>query len=283
MYGLSFAKLSNGKDKTPVFKSGLFKKAIQKLFDNKDISPELLKEEPVQQLIQEHARIFTEAIKPALQDAVIPKVMAQHLEKDVFVFSGFKSYQSLKEASTLLRDESGQIKSFDKFFKDIERIDESYNKNYLKAEYIFATQSSQMAAKWKEYEKEGDRYNLQYRTANDDQVRASHRVLHNTTLPPSDPFWNNYYPPNGWRCRCTVVQVRKAKYPESDSKTAIEQGKEATNEPNKKGKNSAEMFRFNPGKQEVIFPPHHPYYKLKEKEASDVRKIIDEVYGKRPD
>ena len=50
----------------------------------------------------------------------------------------------------------------------------------------------------------------------DDRVREDHAILHGTTLPPSDPFWSLYLPPNGWNCRCTAVQVRKGKYPQSD-------------------------------------------------------------------
>lgn len=79
------------------------------------------------------------------------------------------------------------------------------------------------------------------------------------TLPPSDKFWDNYMPPNGWNCRCTVVQVRKGKYPESDSDMAIEAGERATTHIGKDGSNKAKIFRFNPGKQQKIFPPKHPY------------------------
>lgn len=31
-----------------------------------------------------------------------------------------------------------------------------------------------------------------------------------------DPFGDEYFPPNGWNCRCTVVQVLKEKYPATD-------------------------------------------------------------------
>lgn len=57
-----------------------------------------------------------------------------------------------------------------------------------------------MAAKWEKFEEDGDRYNLQYRTAGDDKVRPEHAALNGVTLPMSDPFWESYYPPNGWNC-----------------------------------------------------------------------------------
>lgn len=145
-----------------------------------------------------------------------------------------------------------------------------------------------MAAKWKDFEADGDRYNLQYRTANDGKVRPEHAALHNVTLPADDPFWNEFFPPNGWRCRCTVVQVRKGKYPESDSATAIQQGREATYQAGKNGVNRAAIFRFNPGKQQVIFPPHHPYYQVSQLEQKkvcealtkeQVKVIVQEIPG----
>lgn len=110
-----------------------------------------------------------------------------------------------------------------------------------------------MAARWHDIEKDGDRYDLQYRTANDGKVREEHALLHNTTLPVSDPFWDKYYPPNGWNCRCTVLQVRKGKYPTSDPAMAMLRGDNCTDSVKQ------QMFRYNPGKTMELFPPKHPY------------------------
>ena len=52
-----------------------------------------------------------------------------------------------------------------------------------------------MAAKWEEFMEDGDRYNLQYRTANDGKVRPEHATMHGITLPPSDPFWEEFTHP----------------------------------------------------------------------------------------
>lgn len=204
---------------------------------------------------------LTDSINNVLQDGIskglthtIPDVMRRNLAENVYIFSGAKTNVELKELSRLLSNPDGTVKPFNKFWQETQGIHSEYNKNYLEAEYIYATQSAQMASKWNDIEQDGDRYNLQYRTANDDRVRDTHVPLHDITLPPSDPFWNEYYPPNGWRCRCTAVQVRKSKYPESNSEQAQSSGAAATD-----GKNN--IFRFNAGKQQVIFPEHHPYLK----------------------
>ena len=116
-----------------------------------------------------------------------------------------------------------------------------------------------MAAKWKDFEAKKDRYHLQYRTAADDRVREEHAALHGITLPPDDPFWTSYFPPNSWGCRCTAVQVNKGKYPLSDSKEAVRMGEKATTRLDRFGNNKAAIFRFNPGIDEKLFPPKHPY------------------------
>lgn len=117
-----------------------------------------------------------------------------------------------------------------------------------------------MAAKWQDVKGGGDSYNLQYRTAGDNRVREEHAALNGTTLPADDPFWRSYYPPNGWMCRCNVVEVRKEKFPESDSKEAIRRGDAATDKRDRFGNNKGAIFRFNPGAQERIFPEKHPYF-----------------------
>ena len=87
-------------------------------------------------------------------------------------------------------------------------------------------------------------------------MREEHRALHGITLPPSDPFWDTHYPPNGWNCRCRVVQVRKSKNaptPQSEVQTRV-----AENERNQRNR-KADMFRFNSGKQRKTLPDYNPY------------------------
>lgn len=110
-----------------------------------------------------------------------------------------------------------------------------------------------MAARWEDFADDGDGYLLQYRTAGDDKVRPEHAALNGVTLPKSDSFWDSYYPPNGWNCRCTVVEVLASKYPTTDHNEAMQRGEKALS------KDSKGMFRFNPGKQERTFPAYNPY------------------------
>ena len=152
-----------------------------------------------------------------------------------------KTHAQLAEASKLLLTNEGKIKSFSAFAKDTESIKANYNQKYLEAEYQFAVSSSQSAGNWANISSD---YDLQYRTAGDDWVRDSHDQLRDTTLLKDDPFWISYYPPNGWRCRCTAVQVRKGKYETSDSVKATREGEKATSQIGKDGKKQIGDFSF---------------------------------------
>ena len=203
--------------------------------------------------------------------------MARALDENIFLFSGFKTYHEMNDASRLLKDEDGGFKSFDRFLQDVQAIDATYNQNWLYAEYNFATASTQMAARWADIERDGDEYDLQYRTALDGLVRPEHAALEGITLPLSDKFWNEYYPPNGWNCRCTAVQVLKDKYPTSDSDQACAAGERATTQIGKNGENKAAMFRFNPGKAEKVFPPKHPYFKAPAEAKKAIKSATDSL------
>lgn len=237
----------------PGFSEDVWKRLVEHIFVAKEFTPDMLSAPEVRSAIDETCRILTHGVDSAIKRQV-PQELIDHLHNDTFLFSGFKTYHTAREISAMLLDpETGSFKNFDKFFNEVRSIDERYNHAYLQAEYNFAVQSTQMAVKWHDFEQDGDRYLLQYRTANDGNVRPEHQALHNTTLPIGDPFWNDYTPPLGWNCRCTVVQVRRDKYPESDSATAIRAGEAATAKPKQR------IFRFNPGKTERVFPPKHPY------------------------
>ncbi len=181
------------------------------------------------------------------------EAMRKRLHRSDFIFSGIKTFHELNEAFPSLVDENGERKSFERFLNDVRSIDQTYNANYLRAEYNFVTASAEMAARWEGFMQDGDRYNLQYRTQKDDKVRPEHAALDGVTLPPSDPFWSEFYPPNGWNCRCTVVQVRKSKYPATSHAEAMRLGDEALQ------RDSKGIFRFNPGIEQKTVPDYNPY------------------------
>lgn len=220
-------------------------------------------------MIKETAKVFELGISHD-----VPEEMKEYLKKDAFIFSGLKTNAQLQEARSLLRDENGHIRPYYLFEKDILKLNEKYNLNYLDAEYQFAQSSSQSAANWANLS-DSDRYNLQYRTAGDEKVRESHVGLNGTTLPKSSAFWISYYPPNGWRCRCIAVLVLASKYPASDVDKATAAAEKATTHIGKNGKNKLEMFRFNPGMQEKIFPPNNSYTKVIG--AKETKKIVSKV------
>lgn len=232
--------------------------AFKKLHKKAKYKPEDLESEA------EYKAIIDETYKvlvSGIEDNDISKGLKQNLESDVYRFSQLKTHAQLFEAAGLLTDDKKQIKSFTQFSKDVLQLKKDYNETYLEAEYEFAVGSSLMAEQWENYS-DSDRYYLQYRTANDDRVRDSHKALHNITLPKTDPFWSLYFAPNGWRCRCNVVQVLASGNTKSDSTKAIEAGEIATTKLNKKGSNPLAIFRFNPGEKGVVFPPKHPYNKI---------------------
>lgn len=240
-------------------------KAFKQLHTKGSYKPQdLAKTAEYKNLISGTSDIFNTAIT----DNDIPEAMAKSLKEDVFVFSGLKTHAQLAEASKLLLTPEGKVKSFSAFSNDVKSIKENYNQSYLDAEYQFAVSSAQSAGNWAALTAD---YDLQYRTAEDDRVRDSHEKL-KVTLPQDDAFWLSYYPPNGWRCRCTAVQVRKGKFDLGDSKKAIAAGELATTKLDKNGQNKLAIFRFNPGLQKVVFPPSHPYAKVAG--AKEVKAVI---------
>ena len=247
-------------------------KAFKRLHEKGSYTPEDLQKEKVyKDLINQTFDAFNFAIV----DNDMPEVMRNALQDNARLFGGLKTHAQLFEASKLLLDEKGNLKPFNQLSNEFDKLNVTYNKNYLEAEYEFAVGSSQMAAKWEEFG-DNDRYELQYRTAGDNRVRAEHDALNGITLPKSDPFWLYYMPLNGWKCRCNAVEVLKDKFPTSDSEKAIAAGEKATSQIGKDGKNRLEIFRFNPGAQKVVFPPAHPYRKVVG--AKTVEKVLENTF-----
>ena len=217
--------------------------------DGTSLRIDILGKDEVQGFIQEHANV----LGSSLGTADMSELMRSRLEESNYIFSGIKAFHELNEAFPSLLDEEGKRKPFERFLNDVQSIDETYNKHYLNAEYNFAQASAEMAGKWERFTEDGDDYLLQYRTANDSKVRPEHAELHGVTLPMGDSFWDEYYPPNGWNCRCTVVQVLKSKHEQTPHAEAMQRAEQALR------KDTKGMFHFNSGKTGKSFPDHNPY------------------------
>ena len=121
------------------------------------------------------------------------------------------------------------------------------HRRYAEAEYNLITAGTQMAQKWGDIT---DRANvlpwLQYDAINDDRTRDDHRMLDGVTLPVTDQFWNQWLPPNGWNCRCTVRQLAQAERVEAP---ALPNDTE-----------TPPYLRHNPGMSGIIFGERHGYF-----------------------
>lgn len=79
-------------------------------------------------------------------------------------------------------------------------------------ETIFRTniQSAYSAGHWQSIEKnKASMPYLMYDAVDDDRTRISHEKHDGVLLKVGHAFWNVFYPPNGYNCRCSVIQLDK--------------------------------------------------------------------------
>lgn len=193
----------------------------------------------------------------------------QQLQQNIYQFSAAKTYQQLKNFNTLLVDENGKERSFSSFKTLVLEQHKTYNVNYLQAEYQTAKAAAQMARKWQGFQRNRERFPyLKYKTVGDNHVRDEHARLQNFTAHIDNKIWDKIYPPNGWRCRCFIVQTN-----------------EASDEPTPDTSFIDPEFSVNVGKTGVIFAPDHPYFVMPKKDENSYKKAFESFklispYGK---
>lgn len=69
-------------------------------------------------------------------------------------------------------------------------------------------QSAYAAGQWDDIVAQSDLAPyLLYDAVDDHRTRPEHAAWDGIVLPITDPWWKTHYPPNGWNCRCTVIQL----------------------------------------------------------------------------
>jgi SPP1 gp7 family putative phage head morphogenesis protein len=167
------------------------------------------------------------------------RLLIQEYQRNIYIFAAAKVFNLVDEVLSNMITKENVYKSFN-----------LYNEDYLNAEYVTTGLLGASAFKWIfDYELNKDSYkNLEYVTMRDNRVRPSHRTLDGIVKPVDSSFWNVYYPPNGWYCRCKVVVTKK---------------KDVTDTRDFKNPDDVlDYFLFNPGKDKVIFNSDHPYFDI---------------------
>lgn len=180
--------------------------------------------------------------------------MLNDLRNNVYVFSGAKQYHQVREMVDAIYDKD-RIKPFSEYKKTGTDIFKNYNENYLRAEYNAAISQSRSASMWMEIESNSELLPmLTYSTVGDGRVRPEHAMLNNISRPVNDKFWDNYFPPNGWNCRCTTLQT------DDTTKTSLKGFKQPDTVPPE--------FMMNAGKQKIVFSDKHPYFTVEPRDKS---------------
>lgn len=152
----------------------------------------------------EHARAFTvakamrldilEDIRGAVDAAIKNGVAFGEFKKNLKPILQAKGWWGKQEMTDPL---TGETRSFQ--LGSTRRLQTIFDTNM---------RTSYAAGHWERIQRVKDRRPyLRYMAVLDGRTRQQHRTWHGTVLPVDHAFWQTHYPPNGWRCRCTVQQL----------------------------------------------------------------------------
>lgn len=163
--------------------------------------------------------IFREAVQFLKKKKALTKEAYEALDQDsqakAFTVSGYSSLEILNTFLDTLAKAVEEGETKETFLERMNGfLEENGYKgiNPWKADVIFRT-NIQTAYNAGHYKSMTDpaakklRPYWQYLTAADGNVREEHAVMHGRVYHCDDPIWEIWYPPNGFRCRCTVVTL----------------------------------------------------------------------------
>lgn len=175
--------------------------------------------------------------------------LLEELVTNVYTFGAAKTFQLTKEISGLLVDENGKVRSSREFNRIARETYDNWNNNWGRTEYNTAIGQADMAAKWREIEKQKDILPfLKYDAVVDKNTSDICRPLDGIVAPVGDKIWSKIMPLNHFNCRCVVLQVAGGETKNNDKPVEAVTGM------------MQPMFINNAGQSGQIFTKDHPYY-----------------------
>lgn len=175
---------------------------------------------------------------------------------NLHAFSGAKNLSQMLALRDAVHGPDGKPVPFSQYRVSALAINQRYNEKYLLAEYEAVKRAGTLGARWQDIQRDADLYPyLRYKTVGDARVRLEHQELEGITLPITATFWRDFYPPNGWNCRCSVQQLSAADVEKSGRPLDSDDNARA------EGKQSVDKYwRGNAGQDGIVLDLNgHPY------------------------
>ncbi len=154
---------------------------------------------------EEHDKVFTVA-GVARDDVLfeIRKSLTAALKE------GWSQEQWAKEITPFLKRKGWWGAEVIAYEDGTSRVYQKGNASRLDLIFRQNVQTAYAAGRWqRQQEAKKERPYLRYSAILDGRTRPAHRALDGKIFSIDDPFWDIFYPPNGFRCRCAVVSLSR--------------------------------------------------------------------------
>jgi len=132
-----------------------------------------------------------------------------------FTVAGATKVDLLNDMHSLVNDALANGTTITDFRKGFDEAVQKHGWTYKgkrgwRTRVIFDTnmRTARMAGRWQQFQRVKDRRPfIIYMTVGDGRVRLEHRRWHKIVLRADDAWWDTHFPPNGWGCRCYVINA----------------------------------------------------------------------------
>lgn len=225
-------------------------------------------------IFEETLRLFDKAAAEGLAESgkAADDMFLDEIRRNNAVFSAFRTHRMQNDLASRLLDEDGNLKSFDRWVRDIRGMTSHYCGSWLRTEYDTAVIRAHRAADWRHFEDEADVFpNVRWMPTTSPNQDPLHRQYWEArlTLPVNHPFWNDHRPGDRWNCKCSLRQTDE---PADDS--VIRKFYPVKAQPG---------LDNNPAADGKLFSDSHPYYTKaypgaeKAAESMALKKQIEEI------
>lgn len=170
-------------------------KGLRPSFSWQDVEPE------------EHAVSFTVA---KVMEMDLLEAMKAEVQRAQDEGLPFKAFEKSWRANPRLADWWGKREMTDPLTGEVKEV-QLGSPRRLRTIYNANIRSARAAGQWERIQRTKEAFPfLEYRTGPSERHRPHHLDKAGLILPVDSPFWDEWFPPNGWGCKCWVRQVTKA-------------------------------------------------------------------------